>query len=164
MSIGRVAQAFRRPPDATFEAKVQSSDESAERAMRMSYASAILSPPKRPFKKICGVRTQELRSPHRRLRERRRVYRDFLGHPRSAILSPFLKRDFTHHKLPRRALATNRHSAAFGNNDVRFSAILPGTDVRKTGVFRTLNACQLKGCVCATIGGGLWEGFPNRRQ
>jgi hypothetical protein len=34
--------------------------------------------------------------------------------------------------------------------------------VRKTGVFRTLNAWQIKGCVCSTIGGGLSGGISEQ--
>src|SRR5688572_25335791 len=36
--------------------------------------------------------------------------------------------------------------------------------VRKPCVFRTVNACQLRGCVCASLGATRREGFPNGRN
>jgi hypothetical protein len=51
-----------------------------------------------------------------------------------------------------------------GTNNVEFTATFVRRQVLGKQVFITLNSSQLKVYVCAFIGGGLWEGFPNRRQ
>jgi hypothetical protein len=48
-----------------------------------------------------------------------------------------------------------------GNVQDEFSPFLHPSGVRKTYVCRTVNAWQVRGCICATTASGSWECFPN---